>query len=280
MSQSVFPIGANIFQSLDAMNLHRLFEFREAADEPKPFLEHIEDLRGLLIKIAIAVGVAMTVCFAFRSTLAGIVQHPLATVAPERAANLQSLGVTDSFTISLELAFYGGIILAFPFILYFLAEFILPALRPEEKRVLLPASMVGFGLFLIGVVFCYTIVLPQALAFFFADAQSMNWQPTWTVREYYSFTTQIIIAFGLAFELPLVVLVLVKLGILDAATLKRTRTFALIVIFIAAAIITPTSDILTLLLMGGPMYLLYEICIIIASIMARRDKKALRDFNK
>jgi sec-independent protein translocase protein TatC len=262
------------------MNLHRLFEFRESADEPKPFLEHLEDLRGLLIKIAIVVGVAMTVCFAFRSALAGIIQHPLATVAPERAANLQSLGVTDSFTISLELAFYGGIILAFPFILYFLAEFVLPALKPEEKRVLLPASLAGFGLFLVGVVFCYAVVLPQALAFFFADAQAMNWQPTWTVREYYSFTTQIIIAFGLAFELPLVVLVLVKLGILDAPTLKRTRTFALVVIFIVAAIITPTSDILTLALMGGPMYLLYELCIVIASIMAKRERKALLELDQ
>jgi sec-independent protein translocase protein TatC len=255
------------------MNLHRLFEFRESLDEPKPFLEHLEDLRSLLIKIAITLGVAMTVCFMFRTTLAKIIQSPLARVAPDRAANLQSLGVADSFTISLEMSLYGGLILAFPFILYFLAEFVLPALRPEEKRVLLPSALVGFGLFLVGVAFCYFVVLPQALAFFFQDAQAMNWQPTWTVREYYSFTTQFVIAFGLAFELPIVVLVLVKLGILDAATLKRTRAFALIVIFIVAAIITPTSDILTLAMMGGPMYLLYEACIVIASFMNRAEKR-------
>jgi sec-independent protein translocase protein TatC len=255
------------------MNFGRIFEFREGVDEPKPFLEHIEDLRHLLIRVAVVIGAAMTLAFAFRVQLAAIIQHPLATVAPERAANLQSLGVADSFTISLEMAFYAGFVIAFPFILYFLADFILPALTAREKRVLIPAAGVGFGLFMVGVVFCYTVVLPQALAFFFHDAQSMNWQPSWTVREYFSFVTQLTIAFGLAFELPVVVLVLVKLGILDRATLKRSRAFAVIIIFIAAAIVTPTTDILTLLFLGGPMILLYEMCIAIAWFMERREKR-------
>lgn len=252
------------------MKWGRFFEFREAADDAKPFLDHIEDLRRMFIKVLIVLGLTMTLGFAFRSELAAIVQHPLAQVDPERAANLQSLGVADSFTISLKLAFYAGFVLSFPFILYFLAEFVMPALTAREKRVLLPASLAGFGLFLIGVTFCYFVVLPQTLAFFFNDAKAMNWQPTWTVGEYYSFTTQMVIGFGLAFELPLVVLVLVKIGILDRATLQRTRAFAVIVIFIVAAIITPTSDVLTLMLMGVPMYLLYELCIFIAWFMERK----------
>lgn len=255
------------------MNLERIFGFRESPDEPKPLLEHLEDLRHTIIRIALAIGIGMIICFTFRTWLAAVVQQPLANVAPERAANLQSLGVADSFTISLELAFYGGFVLAFPAVLFFLAEFVLPALTPREKRVLFPAAFAGFFLFLTGVAFCYFIVLPQTLAFFFHDAQSMNWQPTWTVREYYAFTTQFVIAFGLAFQLPLAVLVLVKAGVLDLATLKRTRAFALVVIFIVAAIITPTSDILTLALMGGPMYILYEFCIIIARIMEAREKR-------
>ena len=136
---------------------------------------------------------------------------------------------------------------------------------------LLPAALIGSGLFLAGAAFSYFVVLPQALTFFFNDARAMNWQPTWTVREYYSFTTQFIIAFGLSFELPLVVLMLVKLGFVDHTQLRRTRAFAVVVIFVFAAIITPTSDIVTLLLMGGPMCLLYEICIGIAWLM--RDRK-------
>ena len=251
------------------MRLKRFFDFRETRDEAKPFLTHLEDLRSTLIKIAIALGVTMTLCFTFRSELAGLIQRPLIAVDPSRAANLQSLGVADSFTISMELSLYGGIILAFPFILLFLAEFVLPALNAAEKRILYPVALVGFALFLTGVAFCYFVVLPQTLEFFFNDARGMHWQPTWTVREYYSFTTQIIIGFGLAFELPLVVLVLVKLGIIDYALLKRTRAYAMVVIFLIAAVIAPTPDVVTLILLGGPMYVLYEICILIAWFMGR-----------
>ncbi len=255
------------------MLIERLFEFRNRGDVEKPFLEHIEDLRFTIIKVASALVAAMVVCFAFREKLADIVQHPLIAVDPNRAANLQSLGVADSFTISLELSFYGGLILAFPFIVYFLAEFILPALTPKEKRMLFPAALIGGGLFLVGAAFSYFVVLPQTLEFFFNDARSMNWQPTWTVREYYSFTTQFVISFGLAFELPLAVLLLVKLGIMDHNQLRKARAFAVVIIFVVAAIITPTSDILTLLLMGGPMCLLYEICIVIAWLMRDRVAK-------
>lgn len=255
------------------MSLKRFFDFRESPDEPKPFLEHIEDLRRTLIKVIITLGLAMGLCFAFRGWLAAVVQMPLAMVAPDRAANLQSLGVADSFTISLELAFYGGLVVAFPFLLYFLAEFILPAMTPVEKKLLLPVSLGGLLLFLGGVAFCYFVVLPQTLAFFFNDAKAMHWQPTWTVREYYSFTTQFVIAFGLAFELPLAILVLVKLGIVDTPTLRKTRAFALIIIFVFAAIITPTSDMLTLVLMGGPMYLLYEACIALSAFLEYRERQ-------
>jgi sec-independent protein translocase protein TatC len=255
------------------MLLERLFEFRNRGDVEKPFLSHIEDLRFTIIKIASALVLAMVLCFAFRDKLAAAVQHPLIAVDPQRAANIQSLGVADSFTISLELSFYGGLILAFPFLVYFLAEFILPALTPKEKRMLIPASLIGGGLFITGAAFSYFIVLPQTLEFFFNDARSMNWQPTWTVREYYSFTTQFVISFGLAFELPLIVLLLVKLGMVDHAQLRSARAFAVIIIFVVAAIITPTSDMVTLLLMGGPMCVLYEICIGIAWLMRDRTKK-------
>ena len=143
-------------------------------------------------------------------------------------------------------------------------------LTPKEKVMVFPAAALGSGLFLGGAAFSYFVVLPQTLEFFFKDAQSMNWQPTWTVREYYSFATQFVISFGLAFELPLAVLLLVKLGIVDHELLNRTRAFAVVVIFVLAALITPTSDILTLLLMGGPMYVLYEICIGIAWLMGKK----------
>ncbi len=254
--------------------LKRAFNFREAEDEPKPFLDHIEDLRSMLIKMAIALGSAMTVSFFARTFLFAIIQRPLSQVDAEHLSNLQSLGVVDSFSISLELAFYAGLVLSFPFLLYFLAEFVLPALTSTERHYLLPAAAIGFGLFLGGVAFAYFVVLPQALAFFYRDAQSLGWRPTWTVREYYSFTTQFIIAFGLAFELPVVVLLLVKMGVLSAPDLKRIRPQAFIAVMIFSAVLTPTSDMITMLLMGGPMYLLYEICILIAGVMQRKGEAA------
>jgi len=259
----------------------RLFDFREMRDEPKPFLDHLEDLRGMLIKMAIALGIAMVLSFLGRTLLFDIIQAPLMAVDAERAENLQSLGVVDSFSISLELAFYAGIILSFPALLFFLAEFVLPALNASERKHLYPAATVGFGLFLAGVAFAYFVVLPQTLVFFYKDAESLGWKPTWTVREYYSFTTQFVIAFGLAFELPVVVLLLVKMGILETADLRRLRPQAFIVVMIFAAVLTPTTDMVTMLLMGVPMYGLYEISILAASItqkrVTREDVLAIED---
>lgn len=251
-----------------------MFDFREIEDQPKPFLEHIEDLRAMLLRCLIALAIAMAFCFLFREQIASLIQKPLESVAPERAKNLQSLGVADSMMISLEIAFYSGVVVAFPVLLYFIAQFILPGLTPEERRALFPAALGGFVLFLIGVVFAYQAVLPAALNFFFEDAKRMNWQPSWTVREYYSFTTQFIIAFGLAFELPVVVLFLVKIGLLSIERLRQARAFALILIFLFAAILTPTQDILTLFLMGGPMYLLYEGTILLISLLHRENSAA------
>lgn len=253
------------------MSLKKFLQFRDERDIPKPFLDHIEDLRTMVVRMAAVLGVCMFAAFALRTQLAAFVQAPLLAVDPSRMDNLQSLGVADSMTISLKLSFYAGLVIAFPALLYFLAEFILPALTLRERKVVLAASAVGFGLFLGGAAFAFFGVLPAALEFFFQDAQSMQWRPTWTVGEYYSFTTQFVLGFGLAFELPVVVLALVKVGILNHAQMRATRPYAIVVIFILAAIITPTTDLFTLFLMGGPMLVLYEACIWISKWMGRRE---------
>ncbi|MEO6848773.1 MAG: twin-arginine translocase subunit TatC [Chthoniobacterales bacterium] len=249
-----------------------LFSFRETGDTSKPFLDHLEDLRRMLIKSIVVLAVFMMLGFTFRSQIARFVQHPLAAVNPKSVDNLQSLGVADSMMISFDLAFYAGIVLAFPFLLYFLAEFILPGLTPREKKAALPAALVGFGLFLSGAAFAYYELLPQTLEWFYADAKSMGWVPTWTVHEYYSFATQFIIAFGLAAELPVVILVLVRIGILNTAKLRKLRPYMLILVTTFAAVIVPTTDVLTLVLMAAPMYLLYEISILLAHWMEKKTR--------
>lgn len=256
------------------MALRNFFKFREIpeSETAKPFLDHLEDLRWTVVKMAITLFAAMIICFAFRSTLTAIMQGPLSEV-DEKVRTLQSLGITDSFTISFNLAFYAGIVLSFPILLYFVAEFVLPALTAVEKKLLLPAIGISFALFLVGVLACYYWLLPKAIAFFLRDAQAMGWMPAWTVREYYSFVTRFTIGFGLAFELPVVVLALVRFGLVTFEFMRRTRPYAVVLIFLLAAIITPTPDLLTLIAMGLPMYLLYETCIWIAWLMERKARK-------
>src|SRR6185295_19492259 len=113
-------------------------------------------------------------------------------------------------------------------LLYFIAEFVLPALTAVEKRFLLPAILASFGLFLLGVLVCYFWLLPKTLLFFFHDTQSLGWTPAWTVQQYYSFVTRFTMGFGLAFELPVVVLALVRFGFVSYALMARTRPYAIV----------------------------------------------------
>src|SRR5947207_4497898 len=257
------------------MALRDIFKFRELpeGETTKPFLEHLEDLRWTIVKMAITLVIAMIICFAFRSTLVRILQAPLRDVGSQ-IGTLKALGITDSIVISFHLAFYAGIVLSFPLLLYFLAEFVLPALTAVEKRFLFPAIFVSFALFLIGVACCYFWLLPKTILFFFRDTQSLGWTPMWTVQQYYSFVTRFVLGFGLAFELPVVVLALVKFGLVTYQFMARTRPYAIVLIFILATIITPTPDVLTLVALSLPMCLLYESCIWIAWFMQRRAARS------
>src|SRR5437762_3875311 len=258
------------------MTLKNIFKFRDSpeSETSKPFLEHLEDLRWTIVKMAITLAVAMIVCFAFRSVLVRVMQAPLHDI-DQRIGALRALGITDSIVISFHLAFYAGIVLSFPLLLYFAAEFVLPALTAVEKRFLLPAIGVSFALFLFGVLVSYFWLLPKTILFFFRDTESLGWAPAWTVQQYYSFVTRFTIGFGLAFELPVVVLALVRFGLITYRFMARTRPYAVVLIFILATIITPTPDILTLVAMALPMCLLYESCIWIAWLMERRASKSI-----
>jgi sec-independent protein translocase protein TatC len=244
--------------------LEKIFKFREGENDPeavKPFLDHLEDLRWMLVKMAVRLAVGMVVAFCVHNPLIQIVQHPLKQLDPTLVTKLQVLSVTDPMIIVFEVTFYAGIVITFPVLLFFISQFVLPALTAHERRIVVPVILASFGLFMVGVLFCYFCVLPQTLAFFFGFARSLQWAPTWQVREYFAFVTQITLAFGLAFELPIVVLLLVYLRILTSAFLRRTRPFAIVIILCFAVVIAPTPDVITFLSLGVPMCLLYEICI-------------------
>ncbi len=242
----------------------------ESSEFVKPFLEHLEDLRWMLIKMIVALAVAMFLSFFFARELLAVIIWPLKRVAGDPERFLYSLEVTGGFTLAMKLAMYAGIVLACPFLLYFLAEFVLPALTPREKALMWPVFGSGVGLFLVGVALAYFAVIPAGLSFFLEYNKYLGIRSQWVIENYVAFVTHMCLAFGVCFELPLVVLVLAKLRIVSAKFLRDKRPYVIVLIFIVAAVITPTTDMVNQSLLAVPMCLLYEACIWIAWWMERK----------
>jgi sec-independent protein translocase protein TatC len=197
---------------------------------------------------------------------------------------LQVTGVADSIMISLSLAFYAGIVFAFPLLIYFLLEFLLPALTNTERKYLFPAIFLGFALFLGGVSFCYYTILPPTVEWLFKDAVGMgfDWRPR--AREYFAFVTQLCLGFGLLCELPVAALSLAVVGVINRKWMADTRPYAITVIMILAAVVAPTPDPITFVSLAVPIVALYEVCIWLVWLVERRRKKkedaAARMFNE
>lgn len=192
---------------------------------------------------------------------------------------MSALKPTETFMLSMKLSFIAGIVLAFPLLLVYILQFVLPGLHATERRALWPAMGIGFGLFLSGVFFAYFVVLPRALTFFYEWAGGLDVTNEWRIGWYISFATNFTLLFGVAFELPVVVMFFVKLGLLSYDTMSKTRRYAIVGIFILAAVLTPTPDVMTLSLMAAPMIILYEICIWLAFLdrKKQREKEAERE---
>jgi sec-independent protein translocase protein TatC len=206
----------------------------------------------------------------------------LAGFAPDIEAGrklLINIDIAGPFMMAVNVSLIAAVIASFPLLLIFLLQFILPGLKTNEKKLLFPAIGIGTGLFLGGCTFAYWQVLPRALVFFSEFAESVGATQTWSLDNYVTFTTRFILVFGIAFELPVIVMALVKLDILNYRIMKSTWRYALIAIMIFAAIITPTPDILTLLLMSGPLYVLYGICVVLAYFMDKKDKEAYPEYH-
>jgi sec-independent protein translocase protein TatC len=244
---------------------------KELTLETKPFLAHLEDLRWTIIRCVAALALGVTVC-------AFTVQFILrALYAPYRAAghnpkDLKNFGVMDPFSIHMEISVLGGIILALPAILYFIGQFLLPALTPREKRLVGPLFAVGTLLFVVGVMFCYAFVLQAAIKFFVAYSAYLGMTTMWTAKSLIDFEVQMLAGFGLAFEFPLVIFVLNVLGLVSSGQLAAKRRHAVVIIFVVACCIIPSTDPFSLSLLCVPLYVLYEGCIWVARIMERRKR--------
>lgn len=176
----------------------------------------------------------------------------------------------EAFMLSLQLAFFGGLIVAGPLLLYFALRFIMPGLLEHEKRIICRSLWWGLGLFAAGCVFSYYAVLPRVLAFFFEYSWKMGISNDWRIGYYLSFAAKLIFVFGVIFELPVVIVPFIKLGILTYARMRRLRPYALVGSFVVALLLAPAPDPGTMIIMALPLYALYELCILIAWREARR----------
>lgn len=200
-------------------------------------------------------------------------KNPTAATQLQSATDLIYLDPAAPFFSSMQLAFYGGILLASPVIFFFVAQFVLPALKIREKKYVLRAAFIGAGLFFAGVAFCYFFVLARALKFAQWWALWMGVKvPEWRAETYFSFVTKFLLGMGLGFELPVVLLALVKIGVLDYKKLTALRRYMIVINLVIGALLT-TPEPFTQVIMAVVLQVLFEISVWVAWYWDRRDKK-------
>jgi sec-independent protein translocase protein TatC len=307
----------------------------------KPFLEHLEDLRWVLIKSLAAVAIAFLGCLLAGNYVVKVLEWPLERAPVKHHGKYQTVRVTlgtnqvgrfhmsgeepfagfigtnqfarldlrpiqigtnlvlafdvrrdsdlegrerlpieivnfspaGSFIVATKVALYGGLVIAAPFIFYYVAAFVFPALRMREKKYVYRGLGFGAGLFAIGVCFCYFVLMPLALA---ASAQYAEWlgftANQWRAEDYISFVCKFMLGMGLGFELPVVVLTLVKIGVLNYRMLAGARRYVIVINVILGAVLT-TPEVITQVLMAVPLQLLYEISVWVAWYWERKETK-------
>lgn len=191
------------------------------------------------------------------------------------APDTQLMGVfrpAESFLLAVNLAFVAALVLSFPALLFLLLRFILPGLHPQERRVLKQALLWGSLLFLGGCAFAYAAVLPRVLAFFLRYAQELGIENDWRIGYYLGFAAKLILLFGAVFELPVILLPLIRLGVLRYELMRRTRAYAFLACLGLALLLAPAPDPGTMLLLALPLYALYELCILFARRMATTNR--------
>ncbi|HMK28342.1 MAG TPA: twin-arginine translocase subunit TatC [Terriglobales bacterium] len=240
------------------------------------FLEHLEELRRRIIWSLVYVAMGFFVCWGFAEKIYGYMQRPImeALTRHNLSQKLVYLNPTEPFNMYLKVGFIGGLFLASPFVLYQVWAFIAPGLYRHERRYVLPFMFSTVFLFLAGGYFGYKMVYPAALDFLIGYGK--QFQPMITIGEYTDLFLTIIIGLGVIFEMPILVFFLSLMGVISAGWMWRNLRYSILVIFIIAAIVTPTTDILNMCIFAAPMVLLYVVSILIAWMVhpAQRKRKA------
>ncbi len=246
----------------------------ETADDTRmPLMEHLAELRRRLIISFAAIAVGAVVCWIFYSWIIDFLMEPYCKIiSPDDECLLYVRNPLEPFSVKLTVVGYGGIAAAMPVILWQLWRFIAPALYSHEKKYAIPFILSGVGLFFSGAGLAYWSI-PRALDFLIGLGAD-NFEELFAPSEYIGFVVKMMVAFGIGFEFPIVLIFLQILGILDNKTLRAGRQYAVVGIVVMVAVITPSGDPFTLMVLSVPMYLFYEIAILFGRIRNRRARKA------
>ena len=258
-------------------------------DKKLPFIEHLTELRSRIIVSIIVVAVFFGVLFYYSEYLYNLIILPMKSklvlqssfpffnfVPTEiKDASLIVTAPGERFWMHIKISVAGAIVLSLPVILYQVWKFVAPGLFPHEKRYLGPFVVVSSIFFIIGAAFCFIVVLPFALGFLleYKMDQTQDLKTLISIGEYINFTLKFILSFGAVFELPIVILLLTKMGIVTPAMLSKNRKYAVLIAFILAAILTPTGDAFNLMLMAVPILILYEVGILASRFAANLKSK-------
>jgi sec-independent protein translocase protein TatC len=244
----------------------------DATEEKLPLTAHLEDLRKRLIRILIAIGIGFGVCYYFKDPLFTVLTQPVVAVLPKNSYMIYT-NLPEAFFIYMKIAFFASLLLTSPYTLYQIWLFIAPGLYKKEKIYVIPFVLSSSLLFIGGVLFGYYVALPPAFKFFVSFSTDVL-KPMFSFREYLSLFLKFLLAFGICFELPVFMFFLAKMGIVNARMLSRQRRYAILIIFIAAAILTPSPDALSQVIMAIPLMLLYEISIVVAKFAKKKPAAA------
>ena len=237
--------------------------------ESQALTEHLRELRSCLITSLIAVIIGFAASYGFIRPIGTWFFKPLIEVLPE-GSSLIFTSYQEGFFFYLKLALVCGLLLATPVIFYQVWRFIAPGLFKHEKRVLLPFTFLSTICFFCGAAFGYLVVFPPAFRFLVGYSNEfLTSMPA--VSEYFSLALRLLIAFGVIFEMPILMVFLAKMGVVSVAFLNKHRKYAILINFIIAAILTPTPDVVNQMMMGIPLLVLYEISVVAVYFFGRKS---------
>jgi sec-independent protein translocase protein TatC len=232
--------------------------------------EHLEELRWCILKSVLAIVLASGLCYFFSDAIFAFIVAPLRQNL-QPGQNLIGTSVTEAFFVEIKVALFAGVIFSCPVIFYQIWRFVAPGLSRGERKWVIPFVLCATGFFIGGASFCYRFVLPVAFKYFIEQYETMGVSPAIRIGDYFTFFFRMVLAFGVTFELPVFTFFLVRVGVWDYRFMLRSFRYAIVAIFIIAAILTPTPDVINQSLLAVPMLLLYILSIGVAYLWRRPE---------